>query len=356
MHNPDTLTGPDQVAHWLQARVVQAFTSANRTNQALRPDPFGMSISAIGRCDKQAAHRIAGTEPSDPHLAGAGEARAAMLGTWIHAGLLPVLADVLVCDDPQPTNWAQDERPVTLTAAGIPVRGTTDLYTPRHGGICLDLKTVREYALNTLAGQDGPFPDHFIQVSAYSLALHQSGYPVRWMAWLYLDRASGDLMIKVAPFDADASLAVVNRMTRLAQLADNPDQAPRTERGPGFSYQCDQCPWLRRCWGPDAAPRDTAAPILAAVPQDAAQADVEALLKAYSREREQTAKHKKEQDFYKQIIESTGAGSYGELGWHHSGGRDVFDAKEGERLLVEAGIPVPMKPGSRRFLVTRAKG
>lgn len=219
-----------------------AFESATAEHQR---SPHHLGLSSLGGCTKAAAYALAGTEVSDPPRPE--EARAANLGSMQHAGLLPWLAKHLP--------GALYETPVVLKAAGIEIRGTVDLH---WATVALDVKTTGERRLHGVR-RSGPYQDHRMQVWGYVLARMQSGLPTNYAAWLYLDRASGDHEVIVEPFTNGAVLAVIDRVQEIVTCAETPDHAPREGRGPGMSFACDRCPWLRRCWGPTAKPGETGA-------------------------------------------------------------------------------------------------
>lgn len=220
----------------VDAAVQRAFVAFSAEHQR---GPHSFGISDLGGCTRRAAYALSGTDPTEEPQPD--EARAANLGTWIHSGLLPHLAAEL---------GGRCETPTTLHAAGLTVPGRIDL---DFGDVVLDAKTVGERRLHGVR-RDGPYADHRVQVLGYALARHQAGLPVRWVGWLYLDRATGDFETIVEPFTNTAAVAVITRATRLTAAAQQPDKAPREGRGPGLSFACDGCPWLRRCWGPDAKP------------------------------------------------------------------------------------------------------
>lgn len=238
-----------------------AFTAASAARHR-HPHQFG--ISGVGGCRRAAAYALAKIPASDDP--GPGEGRAANLGTWEHDGLLPRLAEQL------PGSTTEPE--VRVRVAGLELIGHIDLDDP---ATVVDLKTVGEWRLQGVrAGRAGTHPDskplpvptgrrvpaayyhHRMQVGTYGLGRLQEGRPPRYVAWLYLDRANGDQEIIVEEFTNGLALEVIDRLTELAvYAAEDPAAAPADEPGPGLSIVCDQCPWLRSCWGPDAVPGRT---------------------------------------------------------------------------------------------------
>lgn len=239
------------VAARVEYRVSMAYRiDTRRRQQEGQRSPHRLSMSGIGRCLKWAAYTLAGTpvseEPFDE------EARQAAIGTWIHLHLLPLLAEL--------TPGARIEMPVVLKAAGLQIKGTLDwLFIDEDGYAEVgDLKTVREWKLNRI-DRNGVFEEHEYQVWGYALAAAQLfkrlGLPtkVRWVWWLYLDRSTGKIRVKVEEFTNERAFAVLQRLTLIRRHAEsNPDLAPREGHGPGLDPECDGCPWLRRCLGKTA--------------------------------------------------------------------------------------------------------
>ncbi len=316
----------DGVATATRQLVAAAFEADNTARQADR-DPTQLSMSGLGGCTRAAAYSIAGTPPTD--VAPPEDARQAMLGTWIHEHLLPGMAAQAGPD-------AVVEQPAQLRAAGLVIPGTLDLAMPE---IVWDLKSVREWRLSGVR-RHGTYADHRVQVMGYALARYQAGYPVRWVAWLYLDRATGDTHIEVEPFTNAAALAVVDRVSEIAYHAQAPDDAPREGHGPGLSFACDRCPWLRRCWGPDATPGEPGA-------QKSQAATIEGIvetLELYAAAAAVTGPAEKDKDFAKLVLSAVPDGRYGRWILRRGEPGETTDMAEVERLLTEHGIPVPKRP------------
>lgn len=328
-HQPDD-PAAQVIRDLFTGAVAEAFMEEN-TERARGPV---LSLSGLGGCSKAAAYAISRTPPSDEPPPE--EARAATLGTWEHAGLLPRLADGF---------GGQHEVPVKLRAAGIVIKGTTDLIAPLPrtiarlaGGVAVvDAKTVGEHRLHGVR-RAGAYEDHRVQVWGYALACFQEGMPVEWVVWVYMDRATGDVQTVVERFDVRTALAVVNHARRLRQYAElDPDSAPREGLGPGLSFACDRCWWLKRCWGEDAEPgrRGAQANLILS------DADVEAaaLLHYDANELEKLAKQRKE--FAKAVLERH-RGTYGPWKVGYSNGQERLNQAEARRLLEENGLPVPL--------------
>jgi hypothetical protein len=316
---PDTAA----VVDLIREATAKAFIAANA---AKAHDPLALSISGLGGCTRKAAYALAVVKPSD--TAPEEEARAAMLGTWEHEGMLPWLAKVL---------GGEYERPVMLRAHGLEIPGTLDLYA---APILIDQKTVGEHRLHRVRRQGDPFRNHRQQVRAYGLAAVQDGLEVRYLAWLYLDRASGDEEPMVEEFTNAAALDVLDRVKELMYWAEHPDQAPREERGPGLSYSCDGCPWLRRCWGPTAVPRQVGAQTSLAESPPGLEAAIAFYDAASARKSDAT----RDQEFAAAVLAATAPSVYGPWLLRRDRGGSVMDQAAVTELFAELGREVPKKP------------
>ncbi len=336
------------VAAYTRRKVAAAFAHENTTRQADR-DPTRLTMSGLGGCTRAAAYQIAGTPPSDTPPRE--EARQAMLGTWIHEHLLPLLQDLIQIDGAVTVV----EEPVELNAAGVTINGTLDLATDP---VVWDLKSVREWRLGGVRRR-GTYSEHRVQVMGYALARYQAGYPVRWVVWLYIDRSTGEIHVEVEEFTNAAALAVIARVDEIRWFADdNPDLAPRRSvrgdrrnamRGPGASFQCDRCPWLRRCWGDDAVPGVTGAQKSVALTDPG----IEYALEVYSAGADAASGGKADQDFAKLILANVAPGQYGPWMYDRGKAGTVWDRNAITDHFTELGIPIPTKRTSPPTIVKR---
>lgn len=339
------------LAATLERGVGRAFAAANAKGQQARRNLFGLSMSYLGGCQRESAYRIAGAEPDPEYVEVMSEeqARAAMVGTWIHDGLLPELADLLHKAEAEmrvelvvPTGPTDDQGVTPL----VKIDGSTDCYTRAAGGGVLDLKTVGAYKLGDIE-EFGARERHRKQVRGYASALVQMGMPVAWTAWLYLDRGDGAVKAVVEPFGQEEYEATLRRVQHLVTLAEDPDYAPRDERGPGLSWVCDGCAFLRRCWGEGAEPGDSRA-IAVHDDEDVAYAAEQVVVLRAQR----TALDKKI-DFFKAQVGKPPAGQYG--GYTVTYGKDgeKIDAKAAAARLEELGEKVPMVPNPGNTYIRR---
>lgn len=340
------------LAATLERGTGKAFAAANTRSQQARRDLFGLSMSYLGACQREAAYRIAQEDPDPQYVEvmDEDEARAAMVGTWIHEGLLPELAALLAGGQAEirvelvvPLGQADDQGITPL----VKVQGSGDVYTAAAGGGVIDLKTVGAYKLGDI-DVFGAKEKHRKQVRGYAAGMVQMGYPVAWTAWLYLDRGDGTVKAVVEPFGQEEYVGVLRRVQHLVALAEDPDYAPRDERGPGLSWVCDSCPFLRRCWGPEAVPGEKRAIAVHTDPDIAFAGEQVVELRA------KLTALDKQIDFYKAQVGRPPVGQYG--------GIKVTYGKDGEKpdtprmiaLLEELGYEIPMVPKPGNTYIRRA--
>lgn len=299
-----------------------AFVAESRARQR---DPHHVGMSSLGRCRRATAYALARTPVSDPDLP-VREGRAANLGTWEHTGLLPRLAEQLP--------GAQVEVRVRLRAAGLDIPGSIDLDDPYT---VLDLKTVGEHRLAGVVRTYSAYHSHRIQAGGYGVGRLQEGRPPRFIGFHYLDRANGDECIVVERFTNRYAGEVVDAVHELAAMAEAPDDAPRDEPGPGLSFECDECPWLRRCWGPDAEPGSTRA---VRVHDDA---EIEQALLDYDTARAAESKAKAAKKVAEAKVAGAAFGVYGRAEYGRGKAVTKDDPHAAARKLRALGLDVPQR-------------
>jgi hypothetical protein len=319
------------LAEFMRDRVAAAFAAENTRRQEDR-DPTRLTMSGLGGCTRRNAYAVAGVPASDVHPPE--QARQALLGTGVHDWYLPALARAIteangaVCDV---------EKRVALHAAGIEIVGHLDL---AYLGVIVDLKTVREHRLHGVRrrAERGAFDEHQLQVGGYGLAEYQAGRPVENLVYLYMDRTTGEVEPVVQPFDVAAGLAVVDRVTTIVRFAErDPDAAPREARGPGVSLACDRCPWLRRCWGPDARPGETGPQTqLAETPEGLIE-----VLRLYHAAVGVTSQAAADKDFAKLVLSCTKPGQYGPFNLTRGRPAEIDDVRAMKDVLTRLGVDIP---------------
>ncbi len=327
------------VAARIEGRVRHAFMLDTRRRQQDR-SIHRLTLSGVGRCLRWAAYTMAGTPRSEPAVAE--ESRQAALGTWIHLILLPLLREL--------TPGAMIELPVVLKAGALRLHGSLDwLWVEEDGNAEVgDLKTVREWKL-TSVDRFGVFTEHEYQVWAYALAAAQLGYRVRWVWWLYLDRSTGEIRVKVEEFTNERAFEVLQRVAEIKRLADTDHAAAgREERGPGLSPMCDGCPWLTRCWGPTARRGVKGAQSHLALTEEGIIEALELLFYASGKK----GIEEKKIEFAKLVLAEVDDGEYGGFKLkRRSTGAMLHQAKARARLEA-MGVPVPMTEKGKALVVS----
>jgi hypothetical protein len=327
----------ERLGRVLADATAEAFTAYTTQAQQARDDLYALTMSGLGGCTRQAAYRVARTPPSQELVFR--EMREANIGTMIHEGLLPHMAVLL---------GGREEVPVEMTVGDLTIKGRTDLYVEPLRTVA-DLKTVGQFKFAGLGGDVNR--SHRLQVGGYAYAVVQSGLKVEWIAWVYVDRSSGAEHVVVEPFTDELIELVEQRCADLTLYAQDPEAAPRDERGPGLSYVCDSCPWLKTCWGADAEPGAVGAQRILA--QD--HAGVARALALYDSARAREKEAADEKEFAKAMFASYEPGNYGEFTFAWSSAGESTDKDAAVELLASAGIPVPRKRTTRRLVVRRSK-
>jgi hypothetical protein len=329
-----------KAAEW-RDRVAAAFRGATAERQR---GPHQLGISALGSCTRKAAYAIAHTDPSDDVTPK--EGREANLGTAEHEWLLPRLAALV--------GGARYEVEVSLTAAGLTIVGHVDLTT---GDDVVDLKTVGEHRLQGVRRTGHPYLDHVTQEAGYGTALLQAGTAPHDLVTIYLDRASGDVEVVVEPFTNDHVLLVVDRVHDLVDWSEDPDHAPRVDidgrrmLGPGRrgSFACNECPFLRRCWGPLARPDDDQSVDLTPADDD----EIAATLAEYERGRDMERDGKAIKAEAARILDRVKHGTYGPFEYGHTRGSETVDQTAAVELLNRLGYEIPVRSQKGSIRVKR---
>lgn len=345
-----------EVEEALQDAIAAMFATLNRESQLARGDRlYALTPSYVGGCTRQAAHRAAGTEPSDPELAVDGEHRAARMGIWIHSGALPALAAELarIGGGGAP----EVEYAVRVLCGGLVLEGSADLWW-EQAGLLLDLKTLFISGVENLVRRgDKPRWRHRVQVGTYALGRQQmaaadGGQRPRWVAWPYMERTSGRTRVYVEAWTREFAIEVFTRLEEIQAAAADPDAVRPEADGPGLSAECDGCSWLRRCWGPGAVPGKAGAQASLARTSAAVQRFGEEWLEASRQMREA----KTRRDFAGAVIGGGDRkpGVYGDIEWCWQGGGKIPDLDAARQLLADLGFQMPTKE-KRPHLAVRRK-
>ncbi|MFC5911817.1 PD-(D/E)XK nuclease family protein [Streptacidiphilus monticola] len=341
-----TAPAPDR-SLWQAAREVDDDRPRSRQTQ------LGASDTT---CQRRAAYRLAGTAPSDDP-----DKRAAMLGTYIHEGLLHAartrfgwlvetsVADHLIrghidavqLDEATARLLPKRLRPQVPAdpADGVTVEDIKTKSTRvwdrvvRYGATAAELRQLYTYArlLHTAGFEDVPGQRHLAKLGPV---------PVRTLRLRFVNRDNGDEVIQEFGYDDWEAEAARWWVERLHDYP-TPEDAPRDFDGPGLSTVCDHCAFRSLCWPPTDPPG--VAPQTVLVHDDADRA---AALADYVRGHEIARRGEAIKQLARKKLDNAPAGIYGpnQLSW--TGGNPVTEPNVEAMvdLHEDAGIPVPMVP------------
>ncbi|MBT2366188.1 PD-(D/E)XK nuclease family protein [Streptomyces sp. ISL-10] len=303
-------------------------------------------------CARRAGYLLHGRTPTD-----GGEKRKAILGTWLHAGILAAAREE--------HGWIIERRVEDDTIRGhidaVQLDGDTAARLPRRLRPNLpaeettveDVKTKSTYQWDNVL-RYGASDAEIRQVLLYADLLRSEGFAnvegqrqlarlgpvnVGRIRFRFINRDNGDDHIQEMAFNAERATGA-RWWVQQVRAASTPEELPRTFEGPGLSAICDHCPFKTACWGSVAAGRRPQSILI----QD--DADREAALTEYV---EVTADMKPLKDrlkFLRHKLDGSDAGVYGEnvLTWSGGNPTKVDDVDAMVALYRRAGLEVPMAP------------
>ncbi|MGR3937074.1 PD-(D/E)XK nuclease family protein [Streptomyces sp. BRA346] len=316
--------------------------------------------SSIGLCRRRAAYEVHGTWPTDLD----DNMHAAILGTWLHEGILRVLRE-------QYGAWTELE----LTDGVI--LGHADAYwAPDHShphrqalshrateglqlsgvGVVEDIKTKSTRALDVVVRQ-GPSQAEWFQVHLYAHLLRTGGLkdhpelptgeplPVDVVRLRYVGREYGQVVVHQRTYDEDVTKQAL-AWAEDVLASPEPEAMPRDLDGPGLSIICDNCPFRSACWNLDQLTDDRA-------PQTVLAEDTAAIteaLGAYADAAEIESAAKKRKAKARKMLDAADPGTYGAFKLSWSGGKPRPPEPDPEamiRVLEGLGIETPLRPGGR---------
>lgn len=307
--------------------------------------------SSIGLCRRRAAYEVHGTWPTDM----ADNMHAAILGTWLHEGILRVLAQQYgAFTELEVTNgtllghadayWA----PADLAKCGP--------YSGGELGVVEDVKTKSTRALDVVVRQ-GPSRHEWFQVHLYAHLLRTGGLaehphlptgeplPVDVVRLRYVGREYGQVVVHQRPYDEDVTKQALGWAEDVL-TSPEPEAMPRDLDGPGLSIICDNCPFKTACWNLDQLSDDRAPQTILA---EDAPAITEAL-RAYADAAEVESTAKKRKAKARKMLDAADAGTYGAFKLSWSGGNPRPPEPDPEamiRILEGLSVDIPMRPGGR---------
>lgn len=321
---------------------------------ARRPRSLQAKIGASDTvCARRAGYLLHGRTPTD-----SGEKRKAIIGTWLHAGILSAAREEL--------GWIIEHRvedgtirghidAVQLdseTASRLPKRMRPRL-PAEEATVVEDVKTKSPYQWDAVL-RYGATNAEIRQVLLYADLLRTEGFAnirgqrqlarlgpvnVGRIRFRFINRDSGDDHVQEMPYSV-ARASAARWWVRQVRQARSPEDLPRDFDGPGLSAVCDNCPFRTACWGDIVAGRRPQSVLI----RD--DADREAALAEYVAVSAEMKPLKERLKFLRAQLDGSEPGAYGDnvLSW--SGGNPVktddVDAMVG--LYRRAGVEVPMVP------------
>lgn len=313
--------------------------------------------SSIGLCRRRAAYECHGAWPSDF----ADNKHPAILGTWLHEGILAVLRreygawTELELTDGALLGHVDAYWPPTELAARLPgPRPNSGFASPV--GVVEDVKTKSTRALDFVT-KHGPTQAEWFQVHLYAHLLRNGGLrehrhlpagqplPVDVVRLRYVGREYGQVVVHQREYDED----VTRRALAWAEdviASPEPEAMPRDLDGPGLSIICDNCPFKTACWNLDAISDGRAPQTILA--ETAAQ--ITETLGAYAEAADVESAAKKRKAKARKMLDAAEEGTYGDftLSWSGGNPRPPEPDPEGMvRILQGLDIDVPMRSGGR---------
>ncbi|MFE3992336.1 hypothetical protein ACFXPW_11745 [Streptomyces goshikiensis] len=329
---------------------------AAHTQDARRPRSLQRQLGASDTvCERRAAYILSGAERTDTS-----DKRAAILGTYLHEGLLGSarteygwLVETSVADDTirGHVDAVHLDAP---TAARLPKRLRPT--TPAQVTTVEDVKTKSTFLWDKVV-RYGATAAEIRQVYLYADLLRTVGWvdkygqkplarlgpiDVRRIRFRFVNRDNG--MEHVQEFDFDKAEATRARwwVQRVMEY-ESPLEASRSFDGPGLDAICDNCPFRTPCWG---EPKTPGAAVQTVLVHD--DADREAALSEYVRGHETEAEGKRIKARVRKKLDDSPAGIYGlnQLAW--TGGNAVQEVDREAMIDVfdVLGVPVPEKTGA----------
>ncbi|MGW6238357.1 PD-(D/E)XK nuclease family protein [Streptomyces sp. NPDC055094] len=309
-------------------------------------------------CGRRAAYILHGVPPTD-HA----DKRAAILGTFIHYGLLESARTEygwLVERSVQDGLIRGHVDVVQLdaaTAARLPARHRPAI--PADVLTVEDVKTKSTYMWDRVL-RYGATAAELRQVHLYAGALHECGFEnvpgqrylsrmgpldIGRIRFRFINRDSGAEHIQEIEFDPQRAAEAQWWVERVRETS-GPGEMPRDFNGPGLDAICDYCPFRSLCW-PGTEPGVPAQTALIHNDADREQALIE-----YVKGHELASEGNRVKNFARKKLDRSPAGVYGpnRLSWRGGNDEEKDDVEAMVDLHEIAGIPVPMKPDTDRMV------
>ncbi|WP_241837496.1 PD-(D/E)XK nuclease family protein [Streptomyces sp. CB02115] len=303
-------------------------------------------------CARRAGYLLHGRTPTDT-----GEKRKAILGTWLHAGILDAarveygwIVERRV-EDQTLRGHIDAVQLDSATAARLPKRLRPTL--PAEETTVEDVKSKGTYQWDSVL-RYGASEAELRQVYLYSDLLAHEGFasvrgqrqlarlgpiPVARIRFRFINRDSGEDHVQEIAYEAGRARRA-RWWVQQVRSAASPEELPRTFQGPGISAICDHCPFRTACWGPLIAGRSPQSQLIHD-DEDRAKA-----LAEYVEAGEQMKPLKERQKFARAKLDGSEPGTYGDNALKWSGGNPtkVDDVEAMVAMYRRAGLEVPMAP------------
>ncbi|GAA0643011.1 hypothetical protein GCM10009548_04460 [Streptomyces malaysiensis subsp. malaysiensis] len=303
-------------------------------------------------CARRAGYLLHGRTPTDT-----GEKRKAILGTWLHNGMLDAAReeygwlierrveddtvrghiDAVQLDSTTAVRLPKRLRP-TLPAEETTVEDVKSKSTyqwdsvVRYGASEAELRQVYLYA--DLLGTEG-----FASVRGQRQLARLGPVPVARIRFRFINRDNGEDHIQEIAYEADRARRA-RWWVQQVRAAASPEELPRTFQGPGISTICDHCPFRTACWGPLVAGRSPQSQLI----HD--DEEREKALAEYAEVSKQIKPLKDRQKYLRAQLDGSEPGVYGDnvLKWSGGNPTKVDDVGAMVSLYRRAGLEVPMAP------------
>ncbi|WJV48922.1 PD-(D/E)XK nuclease family protein [Streptomyces flavofungini] len=334
---------------WSAAHDVDARRPRSRQTQ------LGASDTVCGR---RAAYILHGATPTDHP-----DKRAAILGTYIHHGLLESArteygwlversvqdalirghVDVVQLDKATAADLPARHRPAVpadvLTVEDVKTKSTYMWdRVRRYGATVAELRQVHLYA-------GALFEVGFEDIPGQRYLSRLGPLDIQRLRFRFINRDSGEEHVQEIEFDPQRAAEAQWWVERVREISD-PEEMPRDFHGPGLDTICDYCPFRSKCW-PGTAP---------GVPEQAAlihnDVDRAQALADYVKGHELASEGDRIKKFARKKLDQSPAGTYGtnKLSWRGGNDEEKDDLEAMVDLHEVADIPVPMKPDADRMV------
>ncbi|MGW6393298.1 PD-(D/E)XK nuclease family protein [Streptomyces sp. NPDC055103] len=326
---------------------------------ARRPRSLQAQLGASDTvCGRRAAYILHGVAPTDQS-----DKRAAILGTYIHHGLLESARteygwlversiqdgrirghiDVVQLDAATAARLPARHRPAVaadvLTVEDVKTKSTYLWdYVRRYGATAAELRQVFLYAgaLSEVGFEDVPGQRYLARLGPLEIGR---------IRFRFINRDSGAEHVQEVDFDPQRAAEAGWWVERVRETTD-PEQMPRDFNGPGLDAICDYCPFRSLCW-PEVEP---GAPEQTALIHS--DADREQALIDYVKGHELSAEGDRIKKFARKKLDRSPEGVYGpnRLSWRGGNDGEEDDLEAMVDLHELAGLPVPMAPDTNRMI------